>query len=661
MRMLNTAVGAMLCALALGCGLVLGQDTEDLMKLDLEDIMAMDVTVFSVQGLTQRQTPGVLTVIDAEEIRRSGSRDLIDVLRLVPGFDFGVDVQSAVSLGIRGLWAQEGKVLLLLDGIEMNENLFSCLALGDHYPVEHIQRVEIIRGPGTSFFGGYAELSVVNIVTKSAVNLRGVETSVSYGRTGKGESRRSIAINLGRKFGSVKVKALSYFSRSLRSDRTYTDMYGNAYSMKDHSDIRPVHVNVGLSTKHLEVTGLFDRYIYDQQDGMGDIMERPFDNEFNSYAAKIRYHSEIAPGWTLSPYVQYLRQEPWKIVDPVSMEYEWYSYVIVERWKAGATVQGAYRENLQVILGGEAFQDRGSVTDESPEWDYFSNHQAGIRHRQMALFAQAFYTKGSTIPSIGLRYDRHDLFGAEFLPWLGVTQILGKWSFKALYGRTFRAPSLENLDLNPEITPEKTDAVELELGYQAGENAFFILDLFHTRINGPIIYFYDPVTENEFYGNYQKVGSQGVEFEFRCKTEWGYLNTSYSYYQPVNTIDSYRVPGKPNIFLGLANHKGSLSGHVKIGRGWSVNPSIAAYGVRHAFVKLDEESNNVLKEYKPSLLANACVQADRVFGLPVDLSLGLYNAFDADVPFIQPYNSGHAPLPSLSREFVVNLRTRWDW
>ncbi|MBN1895382.1 TonB-dependent receptor [bacterium] len=632
------------------------QTLEDLLKMDLEDILDMDMTVFSVRGLTQRQVPGVLTVIGEEEIRRSGSRDLIDVLRMVPGFDFGVDVQSAVSIGVRGLWAQEGKVLLLLDGIEMNEILFSCLALGDHFPVEHIQRVEIIRGPGSSFYGGYAELSVVNIVTKSAANLNGVEASLSYGRSGDAESRRSLALNFGRKFGSLRVKALSYFSRSLRSDRSYVDIYGNAYSMKDHSAIRPVHVNAGIAYKKLEASFLYDRYVYDQQDGMGDLMERPFDNAFDAVAGRMQYEAKIADGWTLSPYLTYIRQEPWKIDEPVAIDYEWYSRTIAERIKGGITLRGAFAEDLQVVAGGEAFKDRGSVAGLAPEWDYFSGGRSEISYNQTALFAQAFYTAGSTIPSLGLRFDRHSLSGSEFVPWAGVTQILGKWSLKALYGRTFRAPSLENLDLNPAIQPEKTDAFELEIGYQAGENVFFIVDLFRTRINGPIVYLYDPVTEEENYRNYRKVGSQGAEFELRARGDRGYLNANVSFYKPVDMIGSYSVPGEPGYFLGFSNLKASLSGHYRLGRGFSLNPILSFYGKRHGYASVDADSSMMIREYKPSLLANLCLQSDRVFGLPLDLSLGLYNALDADVPFIQPYDSGHAPLPSLSREVVLRAR-----
>jgi outer membrane cobalamin receptor len=309
------------------------------------------------------------------------------------------------------------------------------------------------------------------------------------------------------------------------------------------------------------------------------------------------------------------------------MEYEWYSYVVAERMKGGLTARGPLGENVQVAAGGEAFEDRGSVTDLSPEWDYFSGGAGTVRNRQFAVFVQAFYTRGSTVPSIGLRYDRHNLFGAEFLPWIGVTRILGKWSLKALFGQTFRAPSLENLDLNPQIKPEKTTTGELEIGYQASDNLYFIADFFETRIKGPIVYFYDTSTDEESYGNYRKVGSRGVEFESRWKADWGYLNASYSFYKPVDMIDSYRIEGKPGFFLGFSNHKASLSGHFKFGRGGlSLNPTLAFYGRRYGYTGLDADSMAVIGEFKPSLLANCCVQSDRPFGLPVEASLGVYNA-----------------------------------
>src|SRR5262245_40337154 len=120
----------------------------DLRGETLEDLLNMKTSVATKKEVGSRASPGIVTIITDEEIRSLGARDLIDVLRLVPGITFAYDTQGVVSLGIRGLWAQEGKVLLLVDGIEMNELQYAGLTFGNEFPVDQIKRVEIIRGPG---------------------------------------------------------------------------------------------------------------------------------------------------------------------------------------------------------------------------------------------------------------------------------------------------------------------------------------------------------------------------------------------------------------------------------------------------------------------------------------------------------------------------------
>jgi outer membrane cobalamin receptor len=78
--------------------------------------------------------------------------------------------------------AHEGKVLLLLDGEEMNEIAYSSIQLGNRYPLDAIQKIEVIRGPGSASHGGYAELAVVNIVSKKASDQEGVRVSALYGQ-----------------------------------------------------------------------------------------------------------------------------------------------------------------------------------------------------------------------------------------------------------------------------------------------------------------------------------------------------------------------------------------------------------------------------------------------------------------------------------------------
>src|ERR1700740_1155798 len=88
---------------------------------ELEKLINSLISVASKKPLNVRESPSIVTLVTAEEIKNSGARDLIDVLRLVPGIDFGVDEQGVVGIGMRGNWAHEGKVLLLLDGTGRNE------------------------------------------------------------------------------------------------------------------------------------------------------------------------------------------------------------------------------------------------------------------------------------------------------------------------------------------------------------------------------------------------------------------------------------------------------------------------------------------------------------------------------------------------------------
>ncbi len=80
---------------------------------DLMTLLNTPVTVASRKAMTTRESPGVITLITREEIQSMGARDLIDVLRMVPGLDFNYDVQGVVGPSMRGLWGYEGKMLLM--------------------------------------------------------------------------------------------------------------------------------------------------------------------------------------------------------------------------------------------------------------------------------------------------------------------------------------------------------------------------------------------------------------------------------------------------------------------------------------------------------------------------------------------------------------------
>jgi outer membrane receptor protein involved in Fe transport len=156
----------------------------------------------------------------------------MDILSLVPGFSFGNDVDAVVGADFRGLWAYEGKILLLIDGIPVNEGLYGTVQMGRHYSAALIKQVEIIRGPGSARYGGNAELAVLSVTTKAADQHGGfasVRPEVASGRVGT-----SVDAGAGYTFANGWRAAFgAHYGDFIRSDRTYVSLGGHVIDMKD--------------------------------------------------------------------------------------------------------------------------------------------------------------------------------------------------------------------------------------------------------------------------------------------------------------------------------------------------------------------------------------------------------------------------------------------
>jgi len=86
----------------------LARDEDDLdlfFDMDLEQLLNIDVSVASYESKPVREQPGIVTLITRAEISRSGARDLIDIMNLVPGFRTVSEVHETVVLGARGIYA----------------------------------------------------------------------------------------------------------------------------------------------------------------------------------------------------------------------------------------------------------------------------------------------------------------------------------------------------------------------------------------------------------------------------------------------------------------------------------------------------------------------------------------------------------------------------
>ena len=163
-----------------------GGDLEGEGMDDAIDLYELEVPVLvSVNRRKERiaTLPYAATVITAEDIRRSGARNIPDALRLAPGVDVA-DLtygSSAVSTrGLHGLLANT--VLVLVDGRQIFDPMFGGTTWGNWpFQLEDIDRIEVIRGPAGVTWGANAASGIINIVTKDPADQLGLTTTAGGG------------------------------------------------------------------------------------------------------------------------------------------------------------------------------------------------------------------------------------------------------------------------------------------------------------------------------------------------------------------------------------------------------------------------------------------------------------------------------------------------
>jgi iron complex outermembrane receptor protein len=162
----------------------------DLSQASLEDLMNIQVTSVSKKEQKLSKTGAAIFVITQEDIRRSGATNIPDLLRMVPGVDVAQIDASNWAISIRGFNDRYGnKVLVLIDGRSVYSPDFGGVEWDEQdVPLEDIERIEVIRGPGGTVWGANAVNGVISITTKNAKATAGGLVTASGGsqETGSG-------------------------------------------------------------------------------------------------------------------------------------------------------------------------------------------------------------------------------------------------------------------------------------------------------------------------------------------------------------------------------------------------------------------------------------------------------------------------------------------
>jgi outer membrane receptor for ferrienterochelin and colicin len=449
----------------------------DLAVMDLEQLMKIQVIVAaSKREQTTRDVPSLVSIVTAAQIREHGYRTLGDVLKTLPSFYVSND-RNYSYVGVRGFERPgdfNSRILLLLNGLRTNENVFDLSFVGEEFAVDVdlIERIEVIRGPSAALYGSNAFFAVINVVTKQGRSMQGGEVAATAASFGTYAGRASY----GRVFpGSLDVMVSASYSDSDGQTFYYPEFDAPATNNGiaagvDQENFHKLLATVARGHWSFQATtasrtkgiptGSFETIFNDKRNRTTDATS----------LAGLSYNRSLSKGATLSARLHGGRYEylgEYAYVAAVAPNLD---EVVGEWWgvdldaarplpgRQFVTVGAEFRDNLRQTLKNwdpEPLFVHTDVTNRSAHWGAFVQDEIKLL-TTLTLHA-------------GLRVDRFEAFGLTTSPRLGAIYTPGTaTTIKVLAGRAFRAPNefelhYENSQYkpNPQLRPERIGTLEL--------------------------------------------------------------------------------------------------------------------------------------------------------------------------------------------------------
>lgn len=428
LRQLSVVLGV---CIWLGASPVLAQEDADIGQMSIEDLMKVDVTSVSRRAQHLQDAAAAVYVLTSEDIRRSGATSIPEVLRLVPGAHVARIDSNKWSVSVRGFTGRyANKLLVLIDGRSVYTPLFSGVIWDVvSVPLDTIERIEVIRGPGATLWGANAVNGVINIITRSATASGGVRAMVATGT----EDRGLVTLSAGRQLNSVTAVradvALSSLDGSTPSP--YSGLEGDSWRnvrfglrtdsrLSDRDDLT---VQGGYSG-----TRINDEYVFPSMaPPFGDVVQHRT-HHINSFGSFDWTHHQGANQTSLHGVFEYSDlREGFAAEERQSFQIE-----------AQRTQQFGRRHTA--VFGATYRQSADDLTGTT--WATFAPASRTLRWQ--SLFAQDDVALGSDRVRLtaGVKLEHNDYTGWETQPNLrGIVSVTPKQSVWAAVSRAVRLPS----------------------------------------------------------------------------------------------------------------------------------------------------------------------------------------------------------------------------
>lgn len=641
--------------------------TSQLLDLSLEELLALKVDkVYGASKFEQETTraPSSVSIIGRDEIQKQGYRSLADALRTVNGM-FVTDDRNYSYLGFRGFNRPgdfNSRVLLLVDGHRMNDVVYDQGLYGPEafLDVDAIERVEVIRGPSSSIYGNNAFFGVVNVMTRPGRSLNGWEVSGAGGanetfkagvRYGKHWQDGPEVFFSGSVYDSQGQKAIYFPEFDSPTNNNGVAAHSDndrAYNCYGSASLGDFKLSGGWSSRRKDVpTASYGTIFNDGAEQTTDgraYADLKFEHEF---AEDLRFigHAAYDGSWYDGTY-PFLDTNvpPTRYLNLDEAAGQWLSADWQLNWRIAGRhtllVGGDYRECLEIAQRNY---------EETPPAVYVDDDRQG---RNVGVFAQAEVALLTNLVfNLGGRYDYYSTFGGTVNPRLGLIWDPGQsTTFKALYGRAFRAPNAYELyyvypgDTPPQLNPERISTYELVWEQRLPGQMRFSAAGYYYELDDLISQVIDPNDNWPTFQNAGVVRAQGLELALEKRTESGVVGkVSYAIQRAEDTATDQELSNSPR-------HMAKLNVITPLWREklfWGVD--LQYYSRVHTF-----QGNHT-----DDIITVNTTLFCRPVGRNLDVSATVYNVFDEPQGFSGAAEHVQDTIPLAGRSFRVKLTYRF--
>ncbi|MDK1287803.1 TonB-dependent receptor plug domain-containing protein [Pseudoalteromonas umbrosa] len=443
---------------------------DELFELSFEELLDVNITLATKTVETPTSVPSSTTVFNRQHIQLLGVANVYELMNFVPGMQStrGDWVGAVPKEHARGIYLDSGNVLVMLNGQRLNDASFGKASVyAPFIPVEIIERVEFIRGPGSALYGSNAFLGVMNIVTKKGAN----QVMAAVGDNGMYQG----AVSLHKAF-----------------DNGLTVQANTSLYRDDGDKYFEAQVRDPVDGRFLEIEFNWDNWrfaIHNTETRLDEFINLSGESKDNRHTSRnLGVQLEVNSSWhnsitntTRLDFIKHDIKSAGLIASAEVLQLE-NGFFVGPRWQSrdltlNSETVYTYDESLNVIFGAEYSWEEQSRADVYTNYynaetgqifvdePYFlgglqviSNHEPfkplEASFDSYAVYTQLKYVLSESITMFtGLRYDDVVDIDRKLSPRLAlIYQFNPVHTFKLQYGEAFRVPVSNELYSNDEVT-----------------------------------------------------------------------------------------------------------------------------------------------------------------------------------------------------------------